>query len=58
MYSLLLLQVLIAELMEHWGDDGLHKHLLGMQNKYKERATAMQQAAEQVWLCKQLQHTP
>ena len=42
-------QVMIAELMQHWGADGLDRHLKSIQTVYRRRAQLMHNSAEQVW---------
>ena len=42
------LQVIIAELMQHWGAEGLDSHLKSLQTVYKRRAQLMHNSAQQV----------
>lgn len=46
--GMLTLQVMIAELMEHWGAEGLDSHLKSLQTVYKRRAQLMHNSAQQV----------
>ena len=39
---------MLAELMEHWGPDGLDTHLKSLQTVYKRRAQLMHDSAKQV----------
>ena len=43
-----LLQVMIAVMMQHWGNAGLDKHLKGIQGQYRRRAGLMHKAAQKV----------
>ena len=44
-------QVMIAELMQHWGSKGLDTHLKSLQTVYKRRAQLMHNSAKQVPTC-------
>ena len=46
--GMLMLQVMIAELMQHWGAEGLDSHLKSLQTVYKRRAQLMHNSAQQV----------
>jgi len=46
--GMLTLQVMIAELMQHWGAEGLDSHLKSLQTVYKRRAQLMHSSAQQV----------
>lgn len=41
-------QVMLAELVQHWGSAGLDRHLKSLQTVYKRRALLMHTAAKQV----------
>lgn len=41
-------QVMLAELLQHWGSGGLDSHLKALQTVYKRRALLMHTAAKQV----------
>ena len=45
---MLTVQVMIAELMQHWGAEGLDRHLKSLQTVYKRRAQLMHNSAQQV----------
>jgi len=46
--GMLTVQVMIAELMQHWGAEGLDSHLKSLQTVYKRRAQLMHNSAQQV----------
>ena len=39
---------MLAELLQHWGSEGLDAHLRGLQSTYKRRAQLMHNSAKQV----------
>lgn len=39
---------MLAELMQHWGNEGLDTHLKSLQTVYKRRAQLMHDSAKQV----------
>lgn len=39
---------MLAELMQHWGTEGLDTHLMSLQTAYKRRAQLMHNSAKQV----------
>lgn len=39
---------MLAELMQHWGTEGLDSHLSSLQTVYKRRAQLMHESAKQV----------
>jgi DNA-binding transcriptional MocR family regulator len=44
-------QVILSELLQHWGDAGLEAHVRKTQQEYWRRASALHEAAEQVRTC-------
>lgn len=42
-------QVMIHEVLEAWGDQGLQTHVKKMQTEYKKRAAIVQEAAGKVY---------
>ena len=42
---------MLAELMQHWGTEGLDAHLKSLQTMYKRRAQLMHDSAKQVSTC-------
>lgn len=47
---------MIAELMEHWGPEGLDKHLQSIQAVYKRRAQLMHTSAQKVSVLSPVHH--
>ena len=47
---------MIAELMEHWGPEGLDKHLQSIQAVYKRRAQLMHTSAQKVSVVTPVHH--
>ncbi len=43
-------QVMIHEVLEAWGNEGLRTHVRKMQTEYKKRAAIVQEAAGKVYL--------
>lgn len=43
-------QVVLSELLQHWGDAGLEAHVRKTQSEYWRRASALHEAAKQVQL--------
>lgn len=44
-------QVMIHEVLEAWGNEGLQTHVRKMQTEYKKRAAIVQEAAGKVYSC-------
>ena len=43
-------QVILSQLLQHWGDAGLEAHVRKTQQEYWRRASALHEAATQVWI--------